>query len=223
MSQGAALVMLSAMMLAMAVGMMAWGPIHLPHRTADGPAGLVSRGTLDALACVPLLSAGVWGMASLQRSHCPASLRRPCTAFFALVSLLALSSAAYHLEPSDPGNALNRAFAVGATAMLVLAFLAERVDTLFGSGPAVLAAGGLVASGALWWFAGEWAHGHGDLRALLFLEYLPVLLVPAGALRLPGRFTRASDWLALLGLYGIALAARWADHAVLAAIHSIDG
>jgi hypothetical protein len=199
---------------------MAWGPIHLADPGAGDQAG---HRIVDVVACGPLLAASIWGLASLQRSDWPAPLRQPCAAFFALASLLALSTAAYRWEPTAHGDALNRVFAVGSTTMLVLAFLAERVDALFGSGPAVLGTWGLVASGALWWLTGDWVHGRGDLRALLFLEYLPFLLVPAGALRLPGRLTRSRDWLALLGLYAVALAARSADHALLAVTHHIDG
>ena len=225
-SQGAALVLLLAMMLAMAVGMMAWGPIQLPtpsHGWAHPRPWFGEPGAVDALACLPLLASSVWGMASLQRSRWPASLRLPCTAFFALASLLALSSAAYQLDPSGDGDAVNRAFAAGTVTMLVLAFLAERVDALFGSGPAVLGGAALVACATLWWFTGEYARGRGDLRPLLFIEYLPLLLVPAGALRLPGRFTRSVDWLAVLGLYLAALVARWVDQAAGAPARYVDG
>jgi len=226
MSQGAALVLLLAMMLAMAVGMMAWGPIHLQasdHRFADLRSWLGMPQAFNALACLPLLATSAWGIVATYQSGWPAAMRAPCCAFFTLSALTALSSAGYHLEPSDAGYAVSHAFAAGTMTMLGLAFMAERVDALFGSGPAIFGAAGVVACAALWWFAGEWTAGHGDLRALMFLECLPLLLIPAGALSLPGRFTGMGDWLVMLGLYLVARGAGLADQALFALTGGIGG
>jgi hypothetical protein len=72
----------------------------------------------------------------------------------------------------------------------------------------------LATLAAVWWLAGQWSTGHGDMRPLLFLEGLPILLIPAGALRLNGRFTSSGDWLAMLYLYVAARCAGLADSAV---------
>jgi len=214
MSQGAALVLLLAMMLAMAVGMMAWGPIELlpsDHRFADLRVWLGLPQAFNALACVPLVVVCALGIVGMQRSRWPMALRTPCMGFFTLAALMSLSAIAYHLEPSDAGYVLGHAFAAGAMTMLGLAFMAERIDTLFGSAPAVLGAMSVVGFATLWWFAGNWATGHGDLRALVFLQSLPLLLIPAGALSLQGRFTRGGDWLVMLSLYLLARSADLAD------------
>jgi hypothetical protein len=143
--------------------------------------------------------------------------------FFACAALMSLSSAAYHVDPSDAGYVVSHAFGAGAMTLLGLLFLAERVDGLFGSIPAIVGGIGIVAFATLWWFAGHWATGHGDLRALLFLECLPLLLVPSGALRLPGRFTGGVDWLAMMLLYLLARGAGWVDRPLFELSAGIGG
>jgi hypothetical protein len=54
-----------------------------------------------------------------------------------------------------------------------------------------------------------------DLRPLLFLQLLPVLLIPAGALGLTGAYTAKTDWLVILGLYVTARACDAGDDTVL--------
>jgi len=226
MSQGCTLVLLLAMMFALAVGLMAWGPISLQpgdHQYADQRSWAGIPNALDALSCLLLAGAAVWGMLATRRSAWPATLRAPWLAFFALAGLHSASSALYHLSGSDAGYALSHTFAAGAFAMLLLGFLSERVDTLYGS-PHALAAGlTLAAAAGLWWFAGQWNIGRGDLRGLLFLESLPILLIPAGALALNGKYTTPGDWLAVLYLYVAARSAGLADSAVFNATGWISG
>jgi len=226
MSQGCALVLLLAMAVATAAGMIAWGPIELQagdHRFADERAWMNLPQALNVLACAPLVATGLWGMAAVSRSGWPVSLRTPLFAFFVLATLMSVVSAAYHMAPSDAGYVVTHLFAAGTMTMLALGFFAERVDPLFGSGPAVAA--GCCAAGfaALWWFAGDLSSGHGDLRALFFLQGVPLLLIPAGALSLPGRFTAATDWLVMLSLYLLARSLGVVDAAVLASTGWISG
>jgi hypothetical protein len=226
MSLGASLVLLLAMIVATAVGMMAWGPIEMQpndHRLVDLRTWLGVPQAFNTLACAPMLAAGAWGMVALRNGGWPAALRAPCSMYFACAALMSVSSAAYHLDPSDAGYVMSHAFGAGAMTMLGLLFLAERVDGLFGSGPAMLGGVGIVGFATLWWFAGEWATGHGDLRALVFLECLPLLLVPSGALRLPGRFTSRVDWLAIMLLYLVGRVAGAMDAPLLAMTGGIGG
>ena len=58
-----------------------------------------------------------------------------------------------------------------------------------------------------------------DLRPFLLLQLIPVLLIPAGALSLPGTHTRASDWLFMLVVYAAARGFDLAD----ASIHAATG
>jgi len=88
--------------------------------------------------------------------------------------------------------------------LLLAGFLAERVDARFGTRSACIAALLLPMVAGLWCVIFDWTTGRGDLRALILLQTLPLLVVPAGAIALPGRFTRAGDWLLMLALYGLA-------------------
>lgn len=226
MSQGCALVLLLAMAVAMGVGLLAWGPIELQasdHGFADEIAWMGVPQALNVMACLPLIVAGLWGMAAISRSGWPVALRTPWFAFFVLTTLMSAASGMYHLAPSDAGYVVTHLFAAAAMTMLALGFFAERVDPLFGSGPAVAAGCCTAGLCALWWFAGDLTSGHGDLRPLLFLQTVPLLLIPAGALSLPGRLTTTTDWLLMLGLYLLARSAGTADAATLAATGWISG
>lgn len=226
MSQGCALVLLLAMMVAMAAGMMAWGPIELSaadHAFADGRRFIGLPNALNTLACLPLGAAAFWGARVMATTSWPQPLRTPWLAFFVLAALMSASAAAYHADPSDAGYVLAQLFASGAMTMLTIAFMAERLDPWFGSATAI-AAGAAVAGGAgLWWVAGDIATGHGDLRPLFYLQVLPLLLVPAGAPGLAGRFTRPTDWFFMLGMYLVARSVGLLDEAVLSATGSISG
>lgn len=224
MSQGCTWVLLLAMMLASAAGMMAWGPVHFPTArfAVDGPAALPP--SVHALSCLPLLAAGLWGARGVrQNARWPRALRAPWLWFFALGACSAAASAVFHLQPSVAAQAAVHAFGAAAATMLAFAFAAERMDTWFGSRAAVVTAGGASAVATLWWLAGHWAGAQGDLRALLFLECLPLLLVPAGALSLPGGFTRAADWGVMLAVYLLARLAGLFDAPLAAATGGLGG
>lgn len=216
-AQGCALVLLLAMMLAIGAGMIAWGPITLQpgdHAYADERQWLGMPTAFNTLANLPQLAFSIWGAAAVWRGRWPRMIRHAWLAFFGFSALMALLSFGYHLQPTDTGYALTHWFAAAALLMLGLAFLSERMDPLFGSGFALLGAFAISSCGALWWLTGEWSTGHGDLRALIFLQCLPLLLIPAGALTLPGEHTSLADWLAALCMYMAARSAGWADAAM---------
>ncbi|HET7794207.1 MAG TPA: hypothetical protein VFL64_12570 [Rhizobacter sp.] len=197
-----ALFTLLALSLAIAMGLLAWGPLPLTagtHLYADArPLGAVAHG-FNALMSLPLLLAGVWGWRALSRSDWPAALRTPWRLGYLCIALAGALAAAYHVSPGDLGYLAAQAAGAGAFTLLSLGFLAERVDARFGSRQACVAALGVVALATA-----VSASGAMDLRPLLLLHLLPVLLIPAGALSLPGRHTTQTDWLLMLGLYAVA-------------------
>lgn len=202
------MVLLLAMSLAMAVGMLAWGPIMLTpadHVFADKRSWAGIPSVFNTLACLPLVVVSLWGMRAVwRRRDWPSELRGPWFAFFGLCMLMSAAAGAHHLDPTDLGYALVHSFAAAAFIMLGQAFMAERMDRLFGTGPSMIAGMTVAGCAAGWWAIGQWAFGHGDLRAFLFFECLPLLLIPAGALSLRGDQTTATDWLSTLGLYLLA-------------------
>ena len=160
MSQGCVLVLLLAMTLAMAAGMLAWGPIMVipaDHVFADQRRWGGIPSIVNVVAGLPMLGVSAWGARALWRNQAwPATMRSPWLAFFVLCALMSIAASIHHLDPSDAGYALVHAFAAGALLMLGLAFMTERVDALFGSVPSII--GGLAVAGCatLWWFAGQW-------------------------------------------------------------------
>ena len=172
-SQGCALVLLLAMTLAMAAGLMAWGPITftvVDHRLADQRSWLGIPSIFSVLSCVPLLVVSAWGARAAWLAAWPRSIRRPWLAFFGLAGVLAIVAGAYQVQPDDTNRALTHGVAAAAFVMLGLAFLAERIDALFGSIPAILGGLAVGACAALWWLAGERAGGQGDQTGPRLLE-----------------------------------------------------
>lgn len=225
-SQGCTLVLLLAMTLAMAAGMMAWGAITLTpmdHVFADQRSWLGIPSASNVLSCLPLFGVSAWGVRAVRTQVWPGTLSAPWLAFFVLSGLMTLAAAGHHVALTDATLVLTHGLAASAFVMLGLAFLAERIDALFGSIQAILGGLAVIGCAMLWWFAGEWTGGHGDLRALLFFEYLPLLLVPAGALSLPGRYTTVNDWTLMLCLYLLARTAGLADGPICTFTQGLSG
>jgi putative effector of murein hydrolase LrgA (UPF0299 family) len=199
-----ALVMLAALMLAAAVGLLAWGPVTLgaaEHQYADRRIWLGLPNAFNMLVNLPLLAAGLWGWRATPRSTWPQELRRPLQVFHLCVMGSATLAAIYHAGPGNTGYLLSQVAMSAACVMLSVGMLAERVDARFGSARGMTAAAvSIIAIAALISF-GVVSTGTVDLRPLLLVQLLPVLLVPAGAPSLPGRHTRRSDWMLLLAAY----------------------
>lgn len=209
-SQGCTWVLLLAMLLAMAAGLLAWGPMHLPA---------LSRGPSTVWAGLPLVAVAAWGAWTVRRARWPRDLRQPWMAFFVLGGLAGWAAVLAHATGSLAAHAAAHGLSAASMTLLALAFAAERMDAWFGSRAAVVAGCGVAAGAMLWWFAGQFTGGAGDVRALVFLQCLPLLLIPAGGLSLPGGFTRSVDWLVMLALY---LLARLAD-LLDAPLHGLTG
>ena len=199
-SRRCALFALMAMSLSIGMGMLAWGPICLaPNSHLHAAHGI------DVVLSLPMLLAGVCGWRVLGRSHWPAVMRTPWRWCFACLVLSAGLAVAHHLAPSDLGHLAEQTTAAGAFVMLTCGFLAERVDARFGSaraGAIALAVAGL--AGLASWLSAL-GLGEPDPRPFLLLQLLPVLLIPAGVLGLPGSHTHRVDGLLVLGLCAAAL------------------
>ncbi|MBC7991965.1 MAG: hypothetical protein H7Z15_01805 [Rhizobacter sp.] len=211
-----ALFTLLAMTLAIAMGLLAWGPI-LPqsdaHQFADMRSLFGLANGVNAAFCLPMLAAGVWGWRAVRRSPWPDSLQTPWRWCFACITATAGSAVAYHLAPGDRTYLVAQAAVAGSFSLLLCSFLAERVHAGFGSHRACATALGVAALAATL----SSLAASTDLRPLLLLQLLPVLLIPAGALSLPGHHTRQADWLLVLGLYALARVSDLSDDSVLLA------
>ncbi len=222
----------SSALLALAVllGLAMWihGPIpqwQSYHQFADQRTWLGLPNAADVLSNLPFALVGgvfLWAMRGRPRSE--ASLA--WSGFALALIATAAGSAFYHWAPHNASLAFDRLPIAWACAALTCAFLAERVDPRWGR-PAVLLVALLLASAsvALWWWSES--AGYSDLRPYLFVQFLPMLLVPAALLmRMPRCIVSAAPdgawWGVLLG-YGIAKGLEVADLAVFERLGLLSG
>lgn len=220
--------MLPALAALLAAALLAHGPVAqwaTYHVFADRRAAWGIPNAADVLSNLPFALLGLWALWTSRELPHGGSMAAWKTFAFALVCTAA-GSATYHWAPHNASLAFDRLPIAWACAALLCAFLGERVDPRW-SRPAVLAAALALASAsvALWWWS-ETA-GRSDLRAYLFVQFLPMLLVPAGLLlRLPRRCTSAvpaAAWRTVLGGYALAKGFEVADHAVFEQLGFVSG
>ena len=173
----------------------------------------------NVLSNLPFALIGLWGWAVT--SHAPAwrvfSAALVCTAF---------GSALYHSAPDNALLVADRLPIAWACTALMCGFLGERIDARWASLP-VLGIGLIASSGTVaWWWISE-QHGLGDLRPYLFVQFLPMLVVPAALLlkRPPLRSGAIanSTWWAMLALYAAAKLMELGDQWVFAALAFTSG
>lgn len=178
------------------------GPFPQPqayHDFADRRAFLGIQNGMDVLSNAPFLIVGLLGiraaLASRRAPYPPAPWERAgFLAFASGVALVALGSAAYHLDPRDSTLVLDRLPMALAFSALFALVLGERVSARVGRAtllPAVLVG---IASVAHWAWTLSRAPG-GDLRAYLVVKYVPLLSLVALLSLVPEpRSTRGPLW-----------------------------
>jgi hypothetical protein len=220
---------LLAAALLLALGLGVHGPIAQwasYHAFADTRAWLGMPNAENVLSNLPFALIGAWALGWLARLGATVANRLAWCTFAAALVGTAFGSALYHWAPGNGALVLDRLPIAWACAALLCAFLAERVDARWASWP-VLAAALLAASASVaWWWLGE-RQGHGDLRPYLYVQFLPMLLVPAAIwLKLPVQNPRAlgnDAWWTVLGLYAAAKGMELADQAVFDALGFTSG
>lgn len=221
-----ALVMLASMTFAVAMGLLAWGPVELTasaHRYADTRVWLGVAGAANVWVNAAMLAAAAWGWHATRSSHWPAHLRTPWQLFHLCTIVSGGAAALYQARPQDTLYVLSHVATASGFVMLTLGLIAERVHSRFGSfRVCLLVLFGIALTGSAMLFARSQA-GHLDMRPLLLLEIIPVLVIPAGALSLPGRWTDVSDWVVVLTLYALAKLFETGDAQVLEASGWISG
>lgn len=213
-----ALVLLVSMTLAVTMGLLAWGPIPLggqAHQYADERSWLGLRGAANVWVNLAMFAAGAWGWHVTRAGRWPAQLRMPWQLFHLCAMLSAVASGLYHADTGDLLFVLAHVFSAAGFVMLTLGMLAERVHSRFGTPlTCLLVLCGVATAGLVVLFGHSQPNGL-DMRPLLLLEIVPVLVIPAGALSLPGRVTRASDWIGVLTFYALAKLMQSCDALVL--------
>jgi hypothetical protein len=199
------------------------------HDFADARSWRAIPNAANVLSNLPFGVIGVWGWWRLRLIASDGSAgpaHAPWSAFSAAVAATALGSAAYHWAPSNASLVIDRLPIAWACGALLCALIAERVDSRWGRAPALGSALAIATTSVLWWWFTE-RQGHGDLRAYLWLQFLPMLLVPLVlALRPPATGSHpvpASAWWVVLALYGLAKVMELADATVFDAVGFASG
>jgi hypothetical protein len=213
--------------IAAGLGLLWYGPIpQWPgyHAFADQRSlgGIAHAG--DVLSNAVFALVGLWGLWRLwpRRTHAALAAGWPGFVLF-LFALLAtaIGSAWYHLAPDNARLVFDRLPIALASAGLLGAVHAE---THHGRhrGVLVAALAFVAVASVLGWYLTE-LRGHGDLRAYLFLQTLPALLVPLWqAIHRSPRGDRLA-FAAAIGLFALARLAEVQDAPVFAALGVVSG
>lgn len=220
--------LLFSLAAATAIALALHGTIPQPlgyHAFADARGWLGLPNAANVLSNLPFTLIGGWGLWRLSApQHSPAHAAWRC--FCAALACTGAGSAVYHWAPHNASLVLDRLPIAWACAALLCAFLSERVDARWGQASTLCAACIAATASVAWWWLSE-RQGHGDLRPYLYLQFLPMLLVPA-ALCMKLRVQNHSGvpdaaWWAVLALYAAAKLMEFADHTAFDALAFTSG
>jgi hypothetical protein len=193
------------------------------HTFADKRSLLGIPNCLDVISNVLFLLVGVLGIRSVLRttSFVDSRERWPCLLFFVGVTLTAFGSSYYHLRPNDTTLVWDRIpMTIGFTA-LVAATIAERIDVK--AGVALLAPLVILGLASVEYWDFTQSRGHGDLRLYALAQFGSLLILVLIVTLFPPRYTRSSDLLISLAIYGVAKILEAADKPIFAAGHIVSG
>jgi len=196
------------------------------HAFADDRTWLGLPNAANVLSNLPFLAVGAWALWQLRRAPATSTSLAAWRVFALALVLTAVGSSAYHWAPSNAGLVGDRLPIAWACAALVSAFLGERVGTPWSHARMLVATLVIATLAVAFWWLTERA-GQGDLRLYLFVQFLPMLLVPLGlALGLAATTpvaTPARAWWAVLGCYAAAKLLEMADRPLFAFLGGLSG
>jgi hypothetical protein len=221
--RGARLAVIAALAAAAAIALWLQGPIPQDpayHRFADtrGLWGIPNFG--NVVSNLPFLLAGPLGLWRVLRGRLDPLAARQRVAwaiFFAGTTLVGVGSAYYHLQPDDARLVWDRLPMTLGFMALTAALLGEYVGVRVGRRalPVLLVLG--LASVVYWRAAG-------DLRPYALVQFLPILLIPAGLLALPAPAPHRGVLWASLAAYVLAKVLEFADAGIyVALVGSVSG
>jgi hypothetical protein len=141
--------------------------------------------------------------------------------FFAGAVLTGIGSAYYHYAPDNVRLVWDRLPMTVVFMALLAAIITERISVKGGRVlllPLLLLGVGSV----VYWHFTEQA-GQGDLRLYGFVQFYPVLLIPAILLLFPARYTRSGYLFGMIGVYAIAKISEGFDAEILALGQFVSG
>src|SRR5579863_10285547 len=207
-------------------------PIPQPlayHNFADHRPWLGIPNFGDVASNLPFAIFGVWGLIVLFKPGLYETGRPKFTdprerwlytVMFAALILTAFGSGYYHLAPDNARLVWDRIPIMMVFMALLAAVIAERVSVRAGFilFPVLEVVG---VSSVLTWRAGE-LHGHGDLRFYAAVQVYAILILLL-ALLFPPKYTRGSDFAAVVGFYVLAKILEEGDRQLFALGHIVSG
>ncbi len=178
----------------------------------------------DVLSNLPFLLVGLLGLFSLCRGRAPgclSALRPAYICFFAGTALVGLGSAYYHLAPTNETLVWDRLPMTVAFMAFFSIVVGEHLGANKGARLLVplLIVGGL---SVVYWALTERA-GHGDLRPYIFVQFVPLLLVPVILLLFPSALSGSGYFWGVLAAYGVAKALEHWDVPIFHALGGLSG
>jgi len=222
-----ALLLLIVPAIVIAVVALLLPPIPQPlayHNFADQREWLGIPNFGDVASNLPFAIIGIWGLILLSQRQAvkfdDPRERWLYIVMFAGLILTAFGSAYYHLAPGNARLVWDRIPIMIVFMALLAAVIAERVSVSSGLWlfPVLQAAG---VGSVLLWRAGE-LRGHGDLRFYAAVQVYAILVLLL-VLLLPAKYTRGSDFAAVVGFYVLAKVLEEADRQLFALGHIVSG
>lgn len=176
---------------------------------------------LNVISNVAFVLGGMAGIAFLWRRTDSLFPQAPWLVFFVGAVLTGIGSAYYHYAPDNARLVWDRLPMTLVFMSLLAAIIAERISTKGGLlllCPLLLLGVGSV----LYWHFTE-QMGQGDLRLYGFVQFYPILLIPAILWLFPARFTHSHYLVGMIGLYVLAKISERFDGELLALGHLISG
>jgi hypothetical protein len=192
------------------------------HAFADQRTLLGVPHLLNVLSNLPFLLVGVYGLAAPARARfVDARERTAWMVLFFGVALTCFGSSYYHLDPSNQRLVWDRLPMTIGFMGFFAATISERVNLKLGlrALPVLLALG--IASVAYWHFTEQ--AGRGDLRPYVVVQFFPLVLIPLLVWAHPARYTRGSDIVVAIVLYGSAKLFELLDAAIYATGGIVSG
>lgn len=214
-----------AVMVLVAIGLALAGPIAQPehyHDFADKRVWLGIPHAADVLSNLGFAVVGWYGLALVLQSRQRPSLDaiRPGYAqFFFALMLTAFGSGWYHLVPDNARLIWDRL----PIALLCAGILSAVWRETLGDGRWVDVLWAALAVGSVgWWWVTD-SRGAGDLRPYLFVQFMPLLLVPLLQWRNGTPRRERLYFAAAIGCYVLAKASEVLDHQIFQHVAYLSG
>jgi hypothetical protein len=179
------------------------------HDFADQRAMFGIPNFWNVISNVPFVAIGAIGL--LRHRDDPATIT-----LFAGIFFTGFGSGYYHWSPNDDALFWDRLPMTLGFAAILAGIIAERIDARTGA----LFLWPLLAFGLfslLWW---RW---HDDLRLYGWMQFFPILALPALFMLFPAKYTNAFYWLIAAASYAVAKVFEYADGVIYAAGGLLSG